>query len=520
MMNHDRTGDEPRFTALTIVEGSDHIPEVPLEPLIASGLESAETETRGLRRDGWTPERKRLFQETLAECGTVSKACRIVGMSAQSAYNLRNRDPLFGAGWDTALLLARQHLADEIMARCMNGVIEQVYRNGEVVAERYRYDNRLSIAMLNRLDARADRAERLGAGQHALAARWADYLDALGADKPDDARALLDPDAEKKAARKAREHQVHQLPLEEPEEIDHHIVWQKDDGVWWTDYPPPPDFDGDEDGSYDDGDYARTLTPAEAAVMDAREAEEEAEMAEDEEAQAARQRDIFFGFAGEEEEDLPEDEVEDKRPSSAISPTSVIPACSVSPPSSVIPAQAGIQPRVAQDSQSVWTPACAGATGEAMHIRPYAPADASALATLYARSVRHFGPRAYAPEQVDAWAAPPCPDRMAARCADGRTVLVAEGPDGTLLGYGDMEPDGHLDFLYTAPEGEGRGVGSALLAALEEVARAQGSARIFVEASELARPLFERRGFTLLRRNHFAIGGVPIHNDSMEKRLT
>lgn len=64
MTNHDRAGDEPRFTALTIVEGSDHIPEVPLEPLIASGLDSAETETRALRRDGWTPERKRLFQET------------------------------------------------------------------------------------------------------------------------------------------------------------------------------------------------------------------------------------------------------------------------------------------------------------------------------------------------------------------------------------------------------------------------------------------------------------------------
>jgi putative acetyltransferase len=155
-----------------------------------------------------------------------------------------------------------------------------------------------------------------------------------------------------------------------------------------------------------------------------------------------------------------------------------------------------------------------------MRIRPYVPVDAPRLAELYARSVRHFGPRAYAPEQVAAWASTPSVERMTARCADGRTVLIAEDPDGTLLGYGDLEGDGHLDFLYTAPEGAGRGVGSALYAALEEVARAQGNARIYVEASELLRPLLERRGFTLVSRNDFTINGVAMHNYSLVKDLT
>ncbi|HEY6917518.1 MAG TPA: GNAT family N-acetyltransferase [Allosphingosinicella sp.] len=482
MTNHDRAGDEPRFTALTIVEGSDHIPPVPLEPLIASTLDSAESETRALRHDGWTPEKKRLFQETLAECGTVAKACRVVGMSAQSAYNLRNRDPLFAAGWDTALLLARQHLADEIMARCLNGVIEQVYRNGEVVAERYRYDNRLSIAMLNRLDARADRAERLGAGQHALAGRWADYLDALGADKREDGLALLKPQAESEDAQNLPQHQVHHLPLEEEEEddepLDDHIVWQKKDRTWWTDYPPPPGFDGVEEGYYGASHYARTLTAREAAVMIERNTKGKARRWEDARTRAERQRDRFFGFG-----DGEEGEVD--------AAVDIFDTAVPLPPSEA-----------------------------AMHIRPYTPADAPALADLYTRSVRHFGRAAYTPEQVKAWSATACPERMAARCADGRTVLVAEDADGALLGFGDMEPDGHLDFLYTAPEGEGRGVGSALYAALEDVARAGGCERIFVEASELARPLFERRGFALVGRNDFEISAVAIHNYSMEKRLS
>jgi putative acetyltransferase len=141
------------------------------------------------------------------------------------------------------------------------------------------------------------------------------------------------------------------------------------------------------------------------------------------------------------------------------------------------------------------------------------------LADLYARSIRYFGPHAYAPEQVEAWAATASPARIAARCEDGRVVLVAVDERDRPLGYGDLEADGHLDFLYCAPEAEGKGIGSALYRALEKRARLQGIASIHVEASELARPLFERNGFRILRRNEVKIGAVTLHNFSMEKLL-
>lgn len=152
-------------------------------------------------------------------------------------------------------------------------------------------------------------------------------------------------------------------------------------------------------------------------------------------------------------------------------------------------------------------------------LRPYRPDDAAALTDLYARSVRHYGPRAYTPAQVAAWAATATVERTAARCLDGRLVLVAQDAAGRRLGFGDMEADGHLDFLYVAPEAEGLRVGSLLHAALEAHARRLGVPRIAVEASELARPLFARRGFALLGRNDLALAGVAIHNYRMEKRL-
>ncbi|CAN7477459.1 GNAT family N-acetyltransferase [Pseudoxanthomonas sp. LjRoot168] len=152
-------------------------------------------------------------------------------------------------------------------------------------------------------------------------------------------------------------------------------------------------------------------------------------------------------------------------------------------------------------------------------LRRYRPADATALTDLYVRSVRHYGPRAYTPEQVDAWAATADSARTAARCSDGRVVVVAQDQAGTVLGFAELETDGHLDMLYVAPDAEGLRLGTLLYTALETQARDLGLHRLFVEASELARPLFERQGFTLLGRNDRVLAGVDIHNYRMEKRL-
>lgn len=154
-----------------------------------------------------------------------------------------------------------------------------------------------------------------------------------------------------------------------------------------------------------------------------------------------------------------------------------------------------------------------------MQLRTYLPSDATALSDLYVRSVLHYGPRAYTPEQLSAWAALSSAEKIACRCEDGRLVLVAVDEAGRHLGFGDLEPDGHLDFLYVAPEAEGLHVGSAIYAALEEHARKLETPRIHVEASQLAKPFFLRRGFVVLGRNDLNLGDVAIHNFRMEKLI-
>ena len=58
-----------------------------------------------IRHDGWTPDRQLDFLETLVRTGNVGVAARVAGMSRESAYRLRARQPdgLFAAAWDRAL---------------------------------------------------------------------------------------------------------------------------------------------------------------------------------------------------------------------------------------------------------------------------------------------------------------------------------------------------------------------------------------------------------------------------------
>jgi hypothetical protein len=253
---------------------SVHLPAT-IDPLEPQEPDTAFARTRRLRHDGWTPAKQRTFLERFAECGVIAEACHAVGMSARAAYNLRDRDPLFAAGWDAACLKARPRLADEAFARSMTGIVERIYKDGVVVAERHRHDNRLTMAVLARLDARLDRARAEGAPHLDLADRWEEFLAALGEDRRADVAALLtQPETGPEESAKQRE--LHELREGEeaqmaPPAEEKHKAWQEA-GRWWTDFPPPPGFEGKQVRRYGAYDYKRHCTTEEAAAMDAREA--------------------------------------------------------------------------------------------------------------------------------------------------------------------------------------------------------------------------------------------------------
>jgi putative acetyltransferase len=153
-----------------------------------------------------------------------------------------------------------------------------------------------------------------------------------------------------------------------------------------------------------------------------------------------------------------------------------------------------------------------------MRIRPYVDGDAAATLDVYLRAVRGTASRDYTPEQIAAWAPDDLdPERWAARRAAASTVVAVEGE--RVIGFADLLDEGHIDMTFVVPEFGGRGVASALLAAVVDTARSRGLRRLTVRASITARPFFERRGFVLDEELQVELDGVLLATNAMSREL-
>ncbi len=130
-----------------------------------------------------------------------------------------------------------------------------------------------------------------------------------------------------------------------------------------------------------------------------------------------------------------------------------------------------------------------------MQLREATETDVPALAALYADAVRALGPKHYSPEQVEAWAVFAQEERFRVFVLQPHT-LVAEDETGP-VGFAGLKPDGHVTALYVRPDRMRQGVASILLRALLDHATEHGIGRLYTEASEFSRPVFERFGFVL-----------------------
>jgi len=151
-------------------------------------------------------------------------------------------------------------------------------------------------------------------------------------------------------------------------------------------------------------------------------------------------------------------------------------------------------------------------------IRDYRETDARAITRLFYETVRSVNRADYSEEQVEAWA-PVVPDaRRWHERMSGRRTLVAEA-GGEVVGFSELERDGHLDMFYVRKDAGGRGVGRLLYEATERAARRWDLGVVFTEASVTARPFFERRGFRVLGERRVWRRGVELRNFAMEKSL-
>ena len=150
-----------------------------------------------------------------------------------------------------------------------------------------------------------------------------------------------------------------------------------------------------------------------------------------------------------------------------------------------------------------------------MTLRPIGLADAPLLREIYADVVESQAPGLYSDAQVRAWAAlawlPGVLDRT-----------LAEGSgwiSGDDAAFAIRHPQERLSLLYCRGSAARQGHGSALLARIELEAQADGVQRLRTEASQLSRPLLERRGWRVVAPETISIGGVLFERYRMDKPL-
>ena len=91
---------------------------------------------------------RNLFLRSLAECGNVGESCKAASVARSTVYEWRQKDEKFRAEWDTALDAAGDVLEAECRRRAVDGVVEPIMHQGQVVTTVRRFSDTLLIFLL------------------------------------------------------------------------------------------------------------------------------------------------------------------------------------------------------------------------------------------------------------------------------------------------------------------------------------------------------------------------------------
>ncbi|MCP9928899.1 GNAT family N-acetyltransferase [Cyanobium sp. CH-040] len=162
-------------------------------------------------------------------------------------------------------------------------------------------------------------------------------------------------------------------------------------------------------------------------------------------------------------------------------------------------------------------------------LRPLRPGDHDELVELYRDAVLSQAAGLYSPDQIDAWAHHPGRSgALRQPLAEGfglASTAATPGSAGStgsarsIEAFGLLHPVDRLALLYCRGRACRQGRASAILGALERHARDQGQRQLRTEASQLSRPLLERRGWLVEAEETVLFAGAWFTRWRMIRRL-
>lgn len=151
-------------------------------------------------------------------------------------------------------------------------------------------------------------------------------------------------------------------------------------------------------------------------------------------------------------------------------------------------------------------------------VRRYAPGEEKELWQLYYDTTHLINGKFYTKEQVERWA-PSDIDMKEwnARIQAKNPFVALDG--GHIVGFGELEADGHIDYFYVHHKYQRKGVGGTLYGVIEKEALNQKIPLLFADVSMMAKEFFLRQGFEILEERNNIVCGAPAPNFKMQKEL-
>lgn len=157
---------------------------------------------------------------------------------------------------------------------------------------------------------------------------------------------------------------------------------------------------------------------------------------------------------------------------------------------------------------------------ESHPMRWLVPGDGDQVAAVYRDAVLSQTRGLYSETQIRAWARVAREPAFKAILERGLGLASCCSSDpASIEAFALLEPGHRLSLLYCRGRASRQGRANALVARLEQHARDSGCAQLHTEASQLSRPLLQRRGWLTAAVEDVVFAGVPFQRWRMIKPL-
>jgi len=145
--------------------------------------------------------------------------------------------------------------------------------------------------------------------------------------------------------------------------------------------------------------------------------------------------------------------------------------------------------------------------------------DAPSIYSVHMAAIRVLAAESYSAEQIEAWCGGRAPENYHAPIV-GQVVLVYQA-EHEVIGFAQLAPEQSLVVaVYVSPEHARKGIGLALLRALEEQALCLGITTLHLQASINAIAFYAAAGYSKgALSNHTVAGGVTIPCRAMARTM-